>query len=184
MRSAATSVTAVVAAAAMTGLSAAPAAADGVVVSPGAPHPGQKIHISVPGCSVGPTPHTARSNAFRHPVTLFGKADTGEADPRLRKDLRPGTYPVTASCGDRTVHGQVVVIAGAGPAGAATSAPPGPPAVHTEAPMAGRTTTVNAHPAASHGAGGPRTAYWLAGAAVALLAGGAGLLALRRRRTP
>lgn len=178
--------TAAVAVAAVTGLSATPAVADGVVVSPGTPRPGQRIHISVSGCSAGPTPHVARSQAFRHAVTLYGKADTGEADPRLKKGLPTGTYPITASCGDHAVHGRVVVIAGGGPSGGTASVRPGgPPAVHVESPTARTTTaTIDAHPAASHGGGRSGTAYWLIGAALVVLAGGTGIFLLRRRRTP
>jgi hypothetical protein len=89
-----------------------------IVVTPGAPRPGQRVHISVPGCSTGPTPHTAASTAFTGDVLLYGKADTGDADPMIRQELKPGTYPITAHCGaNHTVQGQVAVAASAPSAG-------------------------------------------------------------------
>lgn len=172
-------------AAAATAPGAAPARADGIAVSPAAPLPGERIHISVPGCSVGPTPHVARSDAFTRPVTLYGKGGTGEGDPRLKQGLRPGPYVITASCGGSTVHGQVAVVAGGGTPGATQTPGGAPPAVHTEpAPSAPGTTaaTIGARPAAAHGTGGGSDlAYWLAGGGLVVLAGGAALLALRRR---
>jgi hypothetical protein len=96
---------------AITACVAWPAAAETIDVTPGSPHPGQKVHISVPGCSTGPTAHTAASQAFAGDVTLYGKADTGDADPVIRPDLKPGTYPITAHCGANTVRGQISVTA-------------------------------------------------------------------------
>jgi hypothetical protein len=90
-----------------------PAAAETIVVTPSAPRPGQKVHISVPGCGTGATPHTAVSAAFTGNVTLYGKADTGDADPTIKQVLKPGTYPITAHCGaNHTVVGQVAIAAG------------------------------------------------------------------------
>jgi hypothetical protein len=104
-----------------------PAAAETIVVTPSAPHPGQKVHISVPGCATGSTPHTAVSAAFTGDVTLYGKADTGDADPTIKQELKPGTYPITAHCGaNHTVVGQVAIAAGARP-----SAGHEPPQSHT-----------------------------------------------------
>jgi hypothetical protein len=92
--------------------------AQNIVVTPTAPHPGQRVHISVPGCSTGPTPHTAISAAFTGDVTLYGKADTGDADPTIRQELKPGTYPITAHCGaNHTVQGQIAVAANVPSAG-------------------------------------------------------------------
>lgn len=182
MRAARTTLAALAAAAAVAGPGAAPAMADGITVSPAAPLPGERIHISVAGCSVGPTAHVARSGAFTAPVTLYGKGDAGEGDPRLRQHLRPARYPITASCGATTVRGEVDVAAGAPPASA--HAPGGvPPAGHTGAtpfPPGGPAATISARPAAAHGSGGSGLGYWLAGGAVVLLAGGAGLFARRR----
>ena len=94
-------------------------------VTPGSPHPGQHVHISVPGCAAGPTAHVAVSPAFTANVTLYGKADTGDADPTVRQDLKPGTYPITAYCGADTVRGTIDVTAGghpsAGPGGGANN---------------------------------------------------------------
>lgn len=87
----------------------APTPADGVHVSPGEARPGQRVHITVADCAVGPTRHTATSYAFTGRATLHGKADTGEADVRLKSGLAPGTYRITASCGTSTVLGHVVV---------------------------------------------------------------------------
>lgn len=90
---------------------AGPATAATIVVTPDSPHPGQRVHISVPGCSIGLTAHTATSQAFTGDVTLYGKADTGDADPMIRPDLKPGTYPITAHCGAKSVQGSVSVTA-------------------------------------------------------------------------
>jgi hypothetical protein len=80
-----------------------------IVVTPDAPRPGQKVHISVSGCSVGPSAHTATSAAFTGTVALHGKADTGNADAVIRQELKPGTYPITAHCGATTVRGEIAV---------------------------------------------------------------------------
>src|SRR4051794_35525755 len=88
---------------------AAPAPAHGIHVSPGEARPGQRVHITVPDCGVGPTPHTAASDAFTGRATLYGKADTGEADAWIKNGLAPGTYRITASCGASTVLGQLTV---------------------------------------------------------------------------
>ena len=95
-----------------------PAAADTIVVTPAAPRPGQRVHISVPDCGTGRTAHTVASTAFTGDVTLYGKADTGDADPTIRPDLKPGTYPITAHCGtNRTVRGQLAIGPGRRPSG-------------------------------------------------------------------
>jgi hypothetical protein len=88
------------------------AAAESIDVTPGTPHPGQQVHISVPGCGTGPTAHIAVSTAFTANVTLYGKADTGDADPTIRQELKPGTYPITAYCGANTVQGKISVAPG------------------------------------------------------------------------
>jgi hypothetical protein len=173
VRPARKAVTATVAAVVATGLGAAPAAADGISISPHSPHPGQRIHISVPGCSVGPTAHVAKSVAFTHDVTLYGKADTGEGDPKLKKNLRPGPYAIVASCGNgSTIHGEVVVVA---KAGIPSSMPPAPP----KQPPA----SLSATPAASHSHNSSKTPFLAIGGAMAalLVLGGAGLLVVRRR---
>jgi hypothetical protein len=179
VRPARKAVTATVAAVVATGLGAAPAAADGISISPHSPHPGQRIHISVPGCSVGPTAHVAKSAAFTHDVTLYGKADTGEGDPKLKKNLRPGPYAIIATCDNgSTVHGEVVVVAkGAKPGitssvpGATLTASPHPPA------------SLSATPAASQSHSGSNTPFLAIGGAMAVLLvlGGTGLLVVRRR---
>jgi hypothetical protein len=135
---------------------ATPAHADGIRVSPGEARPGQRIHITVPDCGVGPTRHTATSDAFTHRATLHGKADTGEADPRIKKGAAPGTYSIKATCGASTVLGQVVVAGHRPAAGAPPTAPRG-----------------------GHESNGP---YWAFAAALVLLAGGGALVAVRRRR--
>lgn len=179
----------------MAGPGAATAHADGITVWPATPPPGARIHIAVPGCSVGPTAHVARSDAFTKPVTLYGKGDAGQGDPRLKNGLRPGRYAITASCGGGvTVRGEVTITAGGGRPrdgapgtlpGASHAPGGGPPAVHTE-PVPGTTATAvvttSARPAAAHGSnGGSGLAYWLAGGGLVVLLGGAGLLARRRR---
>ncbi|MFL6056925.1 MAG: hypothetical protein ACJ72W_29100 [Actinoallomurus sp.] len=181
MRPARKAVTAAVTAVVATGLGAAPAAADGISISPHSPRPGQRIHISVPGCSVGPTPHIAKSAAFAHDVTLYGKADTGEGDPKLKKNLRPGPYAIVASCGDgSTVRGEVVVVAKdgkPGPTGMPSSVLP--PKSTSPRPPA----SLSATPAASQSHSGSKTLLLAIGGAIAalLVLGGAGLLVVRRR---
>jgi hypothetical protein len=62
--------------------------------------------------------HTAISAAFTGDVTLYGKADTGDGDPTIRQELKPGTYPITAHCGaNHTVQGQIAVAANVPSAG-------------------------------------------------------------------
>ncbi|GAB3960884.1 hypothetical protein GCM10029978_011550 [Actinoallomurus acanthiterrae] len=189
MRPARKAVTATVAAVVATGLGAAPAAAQGIDVTPNTPHAGQRIHISVPDCSVGPTPHIAKSEAFTRDVTLYGKADTGDGDPRLKKDLRPGTYAITASCGNgRTVRGQIVVVAKAG-------SRPETPGKQTHKPVTSQATpghasphptsstaTLNASPAASSKKSSNMPFLAIGGVMAVLVFGGAGILLARRRR--
>ena len=103
--------TATLACAAAVACGAWPAAAATIVVTPSTPHPGQQVHISVPDCGTGPTAHVAVSAAFTANVTLYGKADTGDADPTIRQELKPGTYPITAYCGASTVQGKISVTA-------------------------------------------------------------------------
>ncbi|MDN3354012.1 hypothetical protein [Actinomadura sp. DC4] len=91
------------------GLSAGPAVAETIVVTPAAARPGQRVHISVPGCSTGPTAHTAASAAFTGDVRLHGKADTGDADIVLKAGLKPGAYPIVAHCGATTVLGRIAI---------------------------------------------------------------------------
>jgi hypothetical protein len=176
LRPARTTFTAVVLAVTAAGVSASPAAAQTILVTPSSPHPGQKIHISVPGCGVGPTAHTAMSEAFTRDVTLYGKADTGDADPMIKKELKPGTYPITAFCGGTlTVHGQVVVTGKGG------TQPEKPPVIVPNTPTTSSPVPpISASPAASSSKGGSGTGYWVLGAAV-ILAGGAGVFLLRKR---
>ena len=187
MRPAHKAVTATAVAVVATGLGAAPAAAQGIDVTPNTPHAGQRIHISVPDCSVGPTPHIAKSEAFTRDVTLYGKADTGDGDPRLKKDLRPGTYAITASCGNgRTVRGQIVV------AKAGRSEMPGKQShkpVTSQSTAGGKspspeasTGTLSASPAASQSKKSSNMPFFaIAGIMAVLIFGGAGLLFARRR---
>jgi LPXTG-motif cell wall-anchored protein len=102
----------IVSAAALALVSGGAAGAATIDVTPSSSHPGERVHISVPGCSAGPTAHIAVSPAFTGNVTLFGKADTGDADPVIRQELKPGVYPITAYCGASTVQGQISIIAG------------------------------------------------------------------------
>ncbi|MEV5708801.1 hypothetical protein [Actinoallomurus sp. NPDC052274] len=184
MRPARKAVAAAVAAVAATGLGAAPAAADGIAVSPHSPRPGQRIHISVPDCSVGPTAHIAKSPAFTRDVALYGKADTGEGDPRIKKDLSPGKYAIVASCGaGRTVHGEVVVTERVGRTGPHPSVPvASPPAErHTTAPHPAATLSATPTASQSHDDSKLPFVAIIAGMAVLLL-GTAGTLLVRRRR--
>lgn len=105
----------IVSAAALAFVAGGAAGAATIDVTPSSSHPGEKVHISVPGCGVGPSSHVAVSPAFAGNVALFGKADTGDADPVIRQELKPGVYPITAYCGTSTVRGQISVTAGKGP---------------------------------------------------------------------
>lgn len=105
----------IVPAAVLAFLAGGAAGAATIDVTPGSARPGERVHISVPGCGVGPDSHVAVSPAFTGNVMLFGKADTGNADPALRQELKPGVYPITAYCGDTTVRGQISVTAGGRP---------------------------------------------------------------------
>lgn len=140
-----------------------PALAQTIPVTPSTPRPGQRVHISVPDCSVGTRPHTAKSAAFARDVTLYGKSDTGDADPTIKQGLAPGTYPITAYCeGTRTVRGEVTVAGGP-----------------SESPAGGTTPT----PAASERGTGSAVAYWMLGAAAAIVIAGAGAVLWFSRRT-
>jgi hypothetical protein len=183
LRPARTTFTAIVLTAAAAGAIASPAAAQTILVTPGSPHPGQKIHISVPGCSTGPTPHTAESAAFTRTVTLYGKADTGDAEPTIKKELKPGAYPISADCGaGHIVRGQVVVAAKGAKGGKQPEKPPVIiPNTPTGAPATTPAASISASPAASSSNNGSSTPYWVLGAAVIILGGGAGVFLLRRR---
>lgn len=134
---------------------AQPVSTQTIFVTPGSAHPGQKIHISVPDCGVGSTPHIATSAAFARNITLYGKSDTGEGDPTIKKDLAPGTYPITATCEPgQTAHGQVVV---------AVAHP-----------------TATASPATA-GGGSTSIAFWALGTAMLVIAACAGILLARAR---
>lgn len=102
----------IVSAAALAFAAGGAAGAATIDVTPSSSHPGERVHISVPGCGVGPTSHVAISPAFTGNVALFGKADTGDADPTIRQELKPGVYPITAYCGTNTVQGQISVTPG------------------------------------------------------------------------
>jgi hypothetical protein len=154
----------VAAALAVIALGAPSAGAQTIPVTPGSPHPGQRVHISVPDCGTGRSPHTATSAAFASTVTLHGKSDTGEADPTIRGDVAPGAYPITAFCdAHRTVRGQVVVAGNP-----ATPAPRGVPSAGTS-------------PAASGTAHDSTGVSWMLGAVAAVMAGGAGVMLIRAR---
>jgi hypothetical protein len=147
-------------------LGAPPAGAQTIPVTPGSPHPGQRVHISVPDCGAGRSPHTATSAAFASTVTLYGKSDTGEADPTIRRDLAPGTYPITAFCdASRTVRGQVVVTG------------------ITARPSPQHAASVGSSPAASRTPHDSTGAYWVLGAVAAALAAGAAVMLIRARST-
>ncbi|WP_067489012.1 hypothetical protein [Actinomadura hibisca] len=80
-----------------------------VTVAPKVAQPGQRVELRVPGCAVGAQRHWASSPAFAGNVTLGGMADFGTGVATLKKDVRPGSYTVTAHCGPRTVTGKVKV---------------------------------------------------------------------------
>jgi hypothetical protein len=71
---------------------------DGVTVEPGMVRPGERVRLSVPGCTGTPA---ARSEAFT------GPAVNGAAV--VKPDATPSAYPIVAQCGSRKVTGEVRV---------------------------------------------------------------------------
>jgi hypothetical protein len=139
-------------------VSGAPAAlADTIHVTPDSARPGQRIHLSVPGCGAGASPHSATSTAFTQAITLYGKSDTGEGDATIRAGLSPGTYPISAKCdATHVVRGQILVAGNGGRAPQPSATP--------------------AKPAGGSGAG-----YWVLGAVAFLVAIGATVVFARNR---
>ncbi|MQY06062.1 hypothetical protein [Actinomadura macrotermitis] len=80
-----------------------------VEVSPGVARPGQRVGLTVPGCSVGTQRHWAESKVFTGPVTLGGKADAGLGTATVRHGAAAGTYKIVAHCGARTLTGRIKV---------------------------------------------------------------------------
>jgi hypothetical protein len=166
-----------------TATASAAVAADGVTVWPAHAHAGERISLSVAGCSVGSVRHWASSKAFDQDVTLDGKADTGNAAAEVRKGLAPGTYAITAHCGGSHVaKGSLIVDAGA-------ARPVAPSKSHgiavynapSPSPSASPYTTISARPAAAHSSTSSSTPYWAVGAGVVVLAAAGGAFLIRRR---
>ncbi|TDD70378.1 hypothetical protein [Actinomadura rubrisoli] len=79
----------------------------GMAVQPGAARPGQRVEVSVPGCSDG---HRVSSKAFTKDLTLDGKAGRGTAT--VKRDAKAGKYTIVAHCGARKVSGEFRVSGG------------------------------------------------------------------------
>jgi hypothetical protein len=82
---------------------------NGIKVSPGTARPGQRVELTVRGCSVGPDRHWARSTAFTKDVTLQGKGADGLAEATIKKSIGSGSYDIVAHCGSKKVTGHVKI---------------------------------------------------------------------------
>ncbi|MFG1998840.1 hypothetical protein ACGFNU_06790 [Spirillospora sp. NPDC048911] len=83
--------------------------ANGVKTTPSVARPGQRVDLTVPGCSVGRTRHWAASKAFVNDVTLGGKADSGHGTATVKRDMASGTYDIVAHCDGRKISGRLKI---------------------------------------------------------------------------
>lgn len=151
-------------------------AAEKIIVEPRTAHPGQTVHISVAGCSVGLKRHWAASPAFAHRVTLGGKGVDGEGTPKIKKTTRSGRYAIIAHCDSGTVQGTILV------ATHKSKLPATPPAhAPTQAKPTVATDTISAKPAASHSKSSNAPYIWGVVIVVLFFGGGAGAFFIRRR---
>lgn len=149
-------------------------------VSPARVRAGEAVGVGVTGCRTARGPVTATSAAFTAPAELTGTASAPR--PRLggsatvRRDARPGGYPVVIHCGARTARVLLTVTGAASPATRTgqTKVVPKGPAKTGDGTMAAL-------------AGEPSGVRYAAGAAGLALAAGGGAAAValagRRRRT-
>jgi len=82
---------------------------NGIKVSPKTAHPGQRVEVTVRGCSVGPARHWVQSTAFTKEVTLAGKGYNGQGSAMIKKNIGSGTYDIVAHCGAKQVTGRVKI---------------------------------------------------------------------------
>jgi hypothetical protein len=91
------------------GATAAQAAASSgnVSVQPGVVAPGGQV--SVYGLSCTATTGTATSSAFAAPISLSMLANSTGGVGNVSASAKPGTYPVTVTCGTMTLTGSITV---------------------------------------------------------------------------
>ena len=90
------------------GATAAQAASSGnVSVQPGSVAPGGQV--SVYGLSCTATTGTATSSAFSAPISLSMLANSTGGVGNVSASAKPGTYPVTVTCGSMKLTGSITV---------------------------------------------------------------------------
>jgi hypothetical protein len=90
------------------GATAAQAASSGnVSVQPGSVAPGGQV--SVYGLSCTATTGTATSSAFSAPISLSMLANSTGGVGNVSASAKPGTYPVTVTCGSMKLSGWITV---------------------------------------------------------------------------
>lgn len=99
------------------GATAAQAAAGNVSVQPGSAAPGGQV--SVYGLSCTATTGTATSSAFAAPISLSMLSNSTGGVGNVSASAKPGTYPVTVTCGSMTLTGSITVTGSTVPHGGA-----------------------------------------------------------------
>jgi len=95
---------------ALGGAAAAQAAASGdVSVQPGTVAPGGQV--SVFGLSCTASTGTATSPAFSAPIALSMLSNSTGGVGTVSSSAKPGTWPVTVTCGNKTLTGSITVVA-------------------------------------------------------------------------
>jgi hypothetical protein len=102
----------------LAGAGAAQAAASGnVSVQPGSLTPGGQV--SVYGLSCTASTGTATSAAFAAPISLSMLSNSTGGVGNVSASAKPGTYPVTVTCGSMTLTGSITVTGSTVPHGGA-----------------------------------------------------------------
>lgn len=127
-------------------------AASSVVVQPGVAMPGGQISVFGLACTA--STGTATSPAFTAPISLSMLSNSTGGVGTVSTNAKPGTWPVTVTCGAKTFTGSITV--GSTPSGGAATGDGA-----SQSSMTGGLAT---------------------GAALAAAGAGFGALALRRRR--
>ena len=100
------------------GAGAAHAATSGnVSVQPGSLAPGGQV--SVYGLSCTASTGTATSTAFAAPISLSMLSNSTGGVGNISASAKPGTYPVTVTCGSMTLTGSITVTGSTVPHGGA-----------------------------------------------------------------
>lgn len=100
------------------GAGAAQAATSGnVSVQPGSLAPGGQV--SVYGLSCTASTGTATSTAFAAPISLSMLSNSTGGVGNVSASAKPGTYPVTVTCGSMTLTGSITVTGSTVPHGGA-----------------------------------------------------------------